>query len=140
MSNIPQKLKTIKIIHLAIYLGLVCTYIFIGDILSVGKLKFPEVDSSSIIYLLIPVIAIVASNVIYKIQVKKADPHLALEDKIPFYQTAMISRLIVLEAAAFVLLFIAPRFAIFGLLIITYMLFLNPTETKFRRDFDNPNK
>ena len=132
-----EKLKPIKIIHLGICAGVVIGYYIIGDINSVEDLKLPVIDTSSIIYLLIPVFAVLISNFLYKSQIKKVDTDLILEEKIPFYQTASITRLAVLEGAAFMILIIKPDFILFGILIILYILFLRPTEAQFKRDFQN---
>ena len=132
-----EKLKTIKTIHLAICAGVIIAYFMIGDLSSLENLKMPSIDKASVIYLLIPISSIFLSNLLYKSQVKNIDSKLKLEEKIPFYQTASIIRLAVLEGAAFLILFLKPDFLIFGILIIVYIIFLRPTETQFRKDFEN---
>ena len=64
------------------------------------------------------------------------DTRLKLEDKIPAYQTASIIRLAILEGAAFLILFLKPDFILFGILLILYIIFIRPTETQFRKDFE----
>ena len=132
-----EKLKTIKTIHLAICAGVIIAYFMIGDLSSLENLKMPSIDKASVIYLLIPISSIFLSNLLYKSQVKNIDSKLKLEEKIPFYQTASIIRLAVLEGAAFLILFLKPDFLIFGILIIIYIIFLRPTETQFRKDCEN---
>ncbi len=132
-----EKLKTIKIIHLAICAGVIIAYFIIGDLSSLENLKMPSIDKASVIYLLIPISSIFLSNFLYKSQVNNIDSKLKLEEKIPFYQTASIIRLAVLEGAAFLILFLKPDFLIFGILIIVYIIFIRPTETQFRKDFEN---
>ncbi len=132
-----EKLKTIKIIHLAICAGIIIAYFIIGDLSSLENLKMPSIDKASIIYLLIPILSVFLSNFLYKSQVNNIDSKLRLEEKIPFYQTASFIRLAVLEGAAFLILFLKPDFLIFGILIIIYIIFLRPTETQFRKDFEN---
>ena len=132
-----EKLKTIKIIHLAICAGIIIAYFIIGDLSSLENFKAPSIDEASIIYLLIPISSIFLSNFLYKSQINNIDSKLRLEEKIPFYQTASIIRLAVLEGAAFLILFLKPDFLIFGILIIVYIIFLRPTETQFRKDFEN---
>jgi len=132
-----EKLKTIKTIHLAICAGVIIAYFMIGDLSSLENLKMPSIDKASVIYLLIPISSIFLSNFLYKSQVNNIDSKLKLEEKIPFYQTASIIRLAVLEGAAFLILFLKPDFLIFGILIIVYIIFLRPTETQFRKDFEN---
>ena len=132
-----EKLKTIKIIHLAICAGIIITYFIIGDLSSLENLKLPIIDTSSMIYLLIPVSSVFLSNILYKFQIKNIDKKLKTEEKIPYYQTASIIRLAILEGAAFLILFLKPDFLLFGILIILYIIFLRPTEQQFRRDFEN---
>ena len=132
-----EKLKTIKTIHLAICAGVIIAYFMIGDLSSLENLEMPIINKASVIYLLIPISSIFLSNLLYKSQVKNIDSKLKLEEKIPFYQTASIIRLAILEGAAFLILFLKPDFLIFGILIIVYIIFLRPTETQFRKDFEN---
>ena len=132
-----EKLKTIKIIHLAISAGIIIAYFIIGDLTSLEKFKIPSIDKESIIYLIIPVASVFLSNFLYKSQKNNIDSKLLLEEKIPFYQTASITRLAVLEGAAFLILILKPDFLIFGILIIVYIIYIRPTETQFREDFEN---
>ena len=108
----------------------------VGDI-SLETLQVPTVDSASIIYLAIPVLAFVLSSILFKAQLKQIDPKLKLEDKLPIYQTASIMRWAVLEGAAFIILFLKPDFILFGILLIIYLLFLRPTEEKINNDLSN---
>ena len=132
-----EKLKTIKIIHLAICAGMIIVYYFIGDFSSFEIFKIPEIDSSSMIYLTIPISSIFLSHFLYKSQIKNINSKLKIEEKIPHYQTASIIRLAVLEGAALLILFLKPDFILFGILIIIYMVSLKPTEHQFRKDFEN---
>lgn len=128
-----EKIKTIKTIHFAVCAGVIFAYIFAGDI-SIETLKIPTIDSSSIAFLMIPVLAIVVGNFLFKSQLKKVDPKLKLEDNLAIYQTASLIRWAILEGAAFMLLFINPDFAAFGILVILYLIFLRPTEESIKRD------
>lgn len=128
-----EKIKTLQIIHLAICAGTILAYFFVGEI-SLETLKIPTIDSSSIVYALIPVFAFVLSTFLFKSQLKQIDPKLKLEDKLPIYQVASIMRWAVLEGAAFILLFFKPDFILFGILIIIYLIFLRPTEDRITND------
>lgn len=97
-------------------------------------LKIPTIDSSSIVFLLIPIMAFAVGNFLFKSQLKKVDTKLKIEDNMAIYQTASIIRWAVLEGAAFILLFINPDFAVFGMLVIAYLAFLRPTEESVKRD------
>ncbi|MEZ0182436.1 MFS transporter [Flavobacterium oncorhynchi] len=129
-----QKIKTLQIIHLAVCAGTILVYFFLGE-LSIEKLKnIPSIDSSSIVYVFIPVLAFVLSTFLFKSQLKQIDPKLKTEDKLPVYQTASIMRWTVLEGAAFLILFLKPDFILFGLLIIIYLIFLRPTEERVNNE------
>ena len=130
-----EKIKTLQIIHFALCAGLIVAYFVIGEI-SVEKLKkIPTIDSSSIVFAIIPLLAFILSSLLFKSQLKQVDPKLKLEDKLPFYQTASIIRWAILEVASFILLILKPDFLIFGILIIIYLIFLRPTEEKIINDF-----
>lgn len=131
-----EKIRTLQIIHLAISAGTIIVYLTVGQ-LSIDKLKIDAIDSSEIVYVLIPVLAFVLSNFLFKSQLKQINPKSAINDKLPVYQTASIIRWAILEGAAFVLLFLKPDFMLFGILIIAYLVFLRPTEGRITSDFES---
>ncbi len=134
-----EKLKIIKIIHLAICGGIIMAYVMLADFSTLTNLELPTVDTTSIIYLLLPVFCIPLSVFLYKSQIKNTDTSLELEEKLPIYQTATIIRLAVLEGAAFFILFVYPEVLLLGILIILYIIYLRPSEAEFKRDFGNTN-
>lgn len=131
-----EKIKTLQIIHLGICAGTIIAYFIVGDI-SLETLNIPAIDSNSILYLVIPVLAFVLSSILFKAQLKQIDPKLKLEDKLPVYQAASIMRWAVLEGATFLILFIKPEFILFGILLIVYLLYLRPTEERITNDLSN---
>ncbi|WPO76965.1 MFS transporter [Flavobacterium sp. KACC 22761] len=128
-----EKIKTLQIIHLGICAGTIVAYYILGD-LSIEKLRIPNIDSSSIIYVAIPVVAFVLSTFLFKSQLKQINPKLKLEEKFPIYQTASIMRWAVLEGAAFLILILKPDFILFGILILIYLIFLRPTAERIDND------
>lgn len=128
-----EKIKTLQIIHLAICAGTIVAYYILGD-LSIGKLRIPVIDSSSLVYVAIPVLAFVISSFLFKSQLKQIDPKLKLEEKFPIYQTASIMRWAVLEGAAFLILILKPDYILFGILILIYLIFLRPTAERIDND------
>ncbi|QOD62052.1 MFS transporter [Polaribacter haliotis] len=132
-----EKLKVIKIIHLALCLGVLLGYFIIGDLKSFDFLKIPSINSSSVIYLLIPLIAYVLSNYLYKKKLQNISSKKNLEDNMVEYQSASIIRWAILEYAAFAILILNKIFLIFGILIILYLSLLHPTEDKIKNDIDN---
>ncbi|KAF2342188.1 MFS transporter [Flavobacterium tistrianum] len=131
-----EKIRTLQIIHFGICAGTIIAYFIVGDI-SLETLNIPAIDSNSILYLIIPVLAFVLSSILFKAQLKQIDPKLKLEDKLPVYQTASIMRWAVLEGAAFLILFIKPEFILFGILLIVYLIYLRPTEERITNDLSN---
>lgn len=128
-----EKIKSLQIIHLAITAGATAAYFFVGKI-TMDSLKIQSVDSSDYIYFAIPILAFLLSNFLFKSQLKQANPKLKPEDNLGVYQTASIIRWGILEGAAFLILFMKEDLLILGLVIIAYLLFLRPTESKIIRD------
>lgn len=128
-----EKLKTLKTIHLALCAGLVMAYIFVGDVTSIN-FNMPPLSLSNIAYVLIPIIAYIVSNFMFKTQLKSADRTLKPEDNMAVYQTASIIRWAILEGAAFLILFLNKDFILFGVLVIVYMALLHPTENRVKTD------
>ena len=129
-----QKIKTLKLIHLAICAGMILAYIFAGQF-SIEQLKGQEIDSDDLVYLAIPIAAFFLSNFMFKSQLRQVDSRASLEEKLPVYQTASIIRWAILEGAAFLILFMKPDLLIFGILLILYLVYLRPTEEKIVSDF-----
>lgn len=131
-----EKLKTLKIIHLAICGGVLLAYILLGQITSFEALKLPVIDNDAIVFLIIPFAAFSVSHLLFKMQLKKANPKLTLEENLPVYQTASIIRWAILEGAALVLLILKKEFILFGILLIVYLITIHPTEDRVKRDLN----
>lgn len=129
-----NNIKTLKIIHLAICSGVIFIYFFIGEI-TMEKLSIQKVENSEIVYFLIPILAIVLGNLLFKSQLKQADPNSNLEEYLPIYQTASIIRWAILEGAAFFILFLKNNLVLLGIIIIAYLIYLRPTMDKIESDF-----
>ena len=129
-----EKVKTLKVIHLAICAGMILAYIFAGQF-TIEQLKGQEIDSDDLVYLAIPFAAFFLSNFIFKSQLKQVDPKSTLEEKLPIYQTASIIRWAIIEGGAFLILFMKPDLLIFGIMLILYLVYLRPTEEKIASDF-----
>lgn len=130
-----HKIKSLQMIHLAICIGMLVAYIFVGEI-TMDTFKVPTIDSSALIYLLIPVLAVFLSNFLFNSQLKQIDKKANVEDMLPIYQTASIIRWAVLEGGAFIILFAQPNLIVFGILLIVYLIILRPTKEKMERDLD----
>ena len=132
-----EKLKTIKIIHLFLCAGIIAIYVLMGNLTQPETLKMPVINSASMVYLALPILAFLIGNFLYKSQIKKVTRESSLDQKFMMYQTASIMRWSIIEGLTLVLLFLQPDFIAFGLLMIMYLLFLRPSEDQFKRDFDN---
>lgn len=135
-----DKFTPIKIIHFALCTGVGLGYFILGEVYQLDFLHFPKIDTTSLIYLTIPVSAVYAGNFMYKNILNKVDPKLPKESRIGTYQTAVIVRLAILEGAAFAILFLKKELLLFGVLLIAYMAFLRPSEDAMKRDFNLAGK
>lgn len=131
------KLKPLKFIHIALATGLCLAYLFLGNLTQPEAWKLPQFEQNTVIYLAIPLVAMVLSNVVFKLQLKNIPPKQPLEEALPVYQTASIMRWAILEGGAFLILFMAPEFILFGVLIILYFLILHPSQGMIERDLNN---
>lgn len=129
-----EKLKTLQLIHLAICSGMILAYYFVGQF-TIEQLKGQNINTEDLVYLAIPIVGFFLSNFMFKSQLKQSDPKLTLEEKLPIYQTASIIRWAILEAAAFLILFVSPNLVIIGIILIIYIVFLRPTEEKMANAF-----
>ena len=122
-----QKIKTLKIIHLAMVAGVTLAYFIIGDFENILNL---EIDEASLVYSFIPAVAYVLSNFIFKNilnNIKEGDND---DEKFAIYQTASIIKWAVLEGACFLILVLKPDFLLFGVILLFYMILLAPKEDK----------
>jgi len=122
-----QKIKTLKIIHLALVAGVTFAYFLIGDFKNILNL---EIDNSSLIYSFIPAAAYVLSNFIFNNVLKNIKEDNSDDEKFAIYQNASIFKWAVLEVACFLILFLKPDFILFGVILLFYMILLAPKEEK----------
>lgn len=127
-------LKALKIIHLSICVGMVLIYTVLLGV-SVVAFKIPEIDQTSLIFLLIPIVALFLSNFAFKFHLKKIDRNSTDELKFAKYRLACISRWAIIEGAIIIIILLKPALMIFGMLLILYLAFLGPTEEGMRKDF-----
>lgn len=135
-----EKLQPLKIIHIALCLGITLAYFFLGDLQTFEFLNVPKIDSTSFIYLLIGFSAIFLGNMVYNRQLKAVDPKSKLEERLAPYMTASIVRWAILEGAAFLILFLKKEFLVVGLFLIVYMIFTRPSLEGMKRDFTAVSK
>src|SRR5690554_6049336 len=128
-AQLPEKIRTRKIIHLALVGGVIFIYVWLGDI-SIEILHIPPLDTLSMTFFAMPFSAFALRNLLFHQQLKKADRKLSPNDNFGVYQTGSIIRWAILELAAFVILLLAPEHLIFGIFTILILAFLRPTETR----------
>lgn len=131
-----EKLRSLQFIHLGICGGAVLMYLLLGDI-TLDKLIIHHVDTSEIIYIAIPVLAIILSNILFKSQLRLAKPNATPDEKMAVYQTASLIRWAILEGAAFMIYFLKPEFICFGILVIVYLITLRPTLNRMQDDLQS---
>ena len=122
-----QKIKTLKIIHLALIAGVTLAYFLIGDFKNILNL---EIDNASLIYSFIPAAAYVLSNFLFKNTLNKIKEGDSDDEKFAIYQSASIIKWAVLEGGCFIILFLKPDFLLFGVIFLFYMILLAPKEDK----------
>ena len=130
------KLKNIQGLHTAICLAILIAYGMLGNITSFESLTSLRLDPTSVISLVGLLLSIRFSQYLYKRQLKNINAQQRLEEKILLYQTASIIRWAIIEAAAFLILFLDPNFILFGVFILLYLLWIRPTEDQFRKDVE----
>ena len=138
MLAMNQKIKTLKIIHLALVAGVTLAYFLIGDFKNILNL---EIDDSSLIYSFIPALAYVSSNFIFRNILNKIKEDTSDDEKFAIFQSASVVKWIILEAACFLILFLKPDFLLFGVILLFYLLLLAPKEDKIFNllKIKNPN-
>lgn len=132
-----EKLRILQIIHLALCVGLVLTYIFLGHLLSIESFKLPQMDASILMYLLIPALAILVSRFMFKTALNKIDPKWSMDEKLKHYLSACIISYAFIEAAAFLIIFLKPELLLVGVLLIMYLFLIRPTADKIHTDLNN---
>lgn len=128
-----EKIKSLKTVHVAICAGTILVYFFLGNT-TTNLLNIPKIESDSMPFVFIPVLAYILSNFIFKSQLKQIDPKMEIEKKLPIYQTASLIRWAILEGAAILLIILKPTFILFGIVIILYLISLRPTENRINNE------
>lgn len=128
-----EKIKSLQMIHLALCAGVTIAFLLTGTF-SLAPLHIKTLDTSTLLLLAIPVVAVILSNLMFRQQLKKADPKAQPEDNMAVYMSASLVRWAILEGAAFLILFNKPDFMIVGFLLIAYLVYLRPTEMRMRDD------
>ena len=122
-----QKIKTLKIIHLALVAGVALAFTFLGNFKTMFNMV---IDNSSLLYAFIPAIAYVASNFMFKNMLRKVQKDASNEEKFAIYQTASIARWAIIEGACFLILILKPDFLLLGVILLIYLILLTPKETQ----------
>ncbi|TDQ22794.1 MFS transporter [Tenacibaculum caenipelagi] len=120
-----QKIKTLKIIHLAMVGGVTLGYTFLGDFKTIFNMV---IDDSSLLYAFIPAIAYVFSNLMFKNTLKTIKNDAPVEEKLAVYQSASIIRWAIIESACFILIILKPDFLLLGVILLIYLILIAPKE------------
>ncbi|MDG1040199.1 MAG: MFS transporter [Polaribacter sp.] len=132
------KIKTIKIIHLALSAFVILAYLLIGDFKNIANI---EIDNAFLRYSFVPVIAYLLSNFLFKKTVNKIKKESSIVEKFTLYQSACIQKWTVLEVACFLILLLKPAYIILGVVLLFYMILITPKEEKIFEalDIKHPN-
>ncbi|WP_428741315.1 MFS transporter [Tenacibaculum sp.] len=122
-----QKIKTLKIIHLAMVGGVTLGYTILGDFATIFNMV---IDNSSLLYAFIPAIAYVFGNFMFKNMLQKIQKDAPIEEKFAVYQSASIVRWAILEGACFAIMVLKPDFLLLGVILLIYLILLAPKESQ----------
>lgn len=132
-----ERLKVIRLIHLFLCAGIAFAIFILGNISSIEFIEILRTDVNSYIYLLIPIVAFIISNLLFKTNLKPVNKKLSISDNFGIYQTAHIMRMAILEGSCFLILFLKSEFAPIAMVILIYMIYLWPTEDKIKNDIES---
>ncbi|WP_417799695.1 MFS transporter [Tenacibaculum sp.] len=128
-----QKIKTLKIIHLALVAGVTLAFTILGNFKTIFDMV---IDNSSLFYAFIPAIAYVTSNFMFKNILRKIQNDTSNDEKLAIYQTASIARWAIIEAACFLMLILKPDFLLLGVILLIYLILLAPKKTQIFQTLD----
>ncbi len=130
--NIKEKYTVIRTIYFALLSGITLAFFFSQDVSleTIGK-----ISKDQYIYLLIPIVAIIISQLFFEYNVKRLKTK--NENKFAEYQTAYLIRWAILEAAAFISIFYLQAPQINVIIIIAYFILIYPTFDKFKQVIGN---
>lgn len=129
--------KTIKIIHIAMIMGII--FFGIVAIFNQSSLGFPIYEQITKIYLILVLVfvvfGIIASNMIYKKKLVKIKEKTSLKEKLEEYRGALIIKFALVEGPAFLLILvflITGKYFLLGLaaLMVGILVFYSPSIEK----------
>ena len=129
--------KTIKIIHIAMIMGII--FFGIVAIFNQSSLGFPICEQITKIYLILVLVfvvfGIIASNMIYKKKLVKIKEKTSLKEKLEEYRGALIIKFALVEGPAFLLILvflITGKYFLLGLaaLMVGILVFYSPSIEK----------
>ena len=133
-----QKLKVLRIIHLAFIGQALFMYFIFGEVDKLEFLDFKNVEGPAYLMLFVPIAAVFASDFLYKQMLKKVERNSTDDQKIQHYMVACILRWALVEGPVFFLLFMED-FILVGLMLIGYLAFIGPSKDKMEQDIESVN-
>src|SRR5690554_7891075 len=88
-AQLPEKIRTLKIIHLVTSGGVIFIYVLLGDI-SMEILHIPPLDTLSMTFFAMPFFAFALGNLLFHQYLTKAARKLRPNDNFGIYQTGSI--------------------------------------------------
>jgi len=123
-----EKFTIIRTIYFALLAGIILAFIF-GQEVSLETIG--EISEKQYVYLLIPIVGIIGSQLLFEFNIKKLKSNNENKHKVGEYQTASLMRWAVLEGAAFYSIFNDEAPQINAVIIIAYFFLIRPTFDKF---------
>jgi hypothetical protein len=123
-----EKFRIFFTIYAFLLSGMILAFIFTGK---VDWNNLLNITDGEIPYLLIPVVAIVASELMFKSNMKQIDSKTDLNSRAGTYQTASLVRWAILEGAAFYSIMNPSIPKINILIILAYFIIIYPRNWKF---------
>ncbi len=131
-----QRIKTLQIIHLFLIFGICIAFIILGDLKNSFNLK---IDTDSLPFAFIPLVAYYLSNFIFKRILKGIQKNSSIEEKLTVYQSASIVRWATIEVACFIILLLKPDFILLGFILLIYMYFIRPVKNNIAQTLNIKN-
>lgn len=129
-----EKFTILRTIYFALLAGIILAFIFGHE---VNLKTIGEISENQYIYLLIPIVGIIGSQLLFEFNIKKLKSNNENEYKVGEYQTASLIRWAVLEGAVFFSIFDDEAPQINAVIIIAYFILIRPTFDKFTQAVGN---
>ncbi|SRR6056297_775279 len=139
--NVQRFIQTLKLIHISLFIGLtICSVLAYVQNSSFNA----DINTNSTLLYIVPIVALLGyfgSQVFFKKMLSKVQKSDALQTKLKTYQTACIVKYALLEAPAFIALFVYHATGnalplVIAVCLLAYLFVQKPTENKIINSLD----